>query len=364
MKRTFGGIAASLAGIACNVLLSAAKIAAGALCGLVSVTADGINNLSDCAGGLVSLVSFCIAEKPADRQHPFGHRRAEYIAAMLTGVLILFVAAELIRASAETIAAGQTALAAWPVYLILGISVAVKLGMFVFFRIHAKKLRSEALKAAAVDSLSDCAATAAVLAGMGLAAAGIPADGWTGLIVALFIVWEGVKLLRDASSELLGRAPSAELTRALGAVILSYGQVLGFHDLHIFTYGHGMAFATVHVEMDAKIPALEAHSVLDAMEHTAAEQTGVALTTHLDPIDLEDGAAGELKASLTEAAQRVAGGIVLHDFRIVRGAKTKVIFEAGVPYDCKLKDEAVLAALEELVISAGDYTPVITVDRE
>ncbi len=363
MKRTFAGMATSLVGIACNLILSAAKIAVGLLFGLVSVIGDGINNLSDCASGVVSLVSFWIAGKPADRQHPYGHRRVEYIAAMLTGFLILLAAAELIRVSAETIAGGGLVMAEWPVYAVLALSVVVKFGMFVYFRLRAKRLRSEVLKAVSADSLSDCVATAAVIAGTVLSASGIPADGWTGLVVALFIVWEGVKVVRDASSELMGRAADGELTRALEARILSSENVLGFHDLRIFSYGHGMAYATVHVEMDAKIPSMEAHGILDAIEHAAAEETGVLLTTHLDPVDLTDQAADELKQRILEEAQKVAEGITLHDFRIVRGVMTKVIFEATVPFSCKWKDETVRSELEKIVSAQGEYIPIVTVGR-
>ena len=364
MDRSLGGIAASIVGIVCNVLLSAAKISVGLLCGLVSVTADGINNFSDCASGVVALVSFCISEKPADRGHPFGHRRAEYIAAMLTGFLILLAAAELIRASAESIARGELAAAPWPVFLVLGLSVLVKSAMFFYYRARAKRLGSGVLMASAADSLSDCVATAAVLIGTGLSAMNIPADGYTGLVVALFIVWQGVKVLRDASSELLGRALDRTLTRALGACILSYQCVRGYHDLRVFTYGHGVAYATVHVEMDARIPALRSHAILDAMEHAALQQTGVILTTHLDPVDLTDGAADALKEEVTEAAREAIGDITLNDFRIVRGAAVKVIFEATIPFGCKMKDGAVRSVLEDIVKARGDYVPIVTVERE
>ena len=363
MERIRGGIAASVVGIVCNVLLSAAKIAVGVLCGLVSVTADGINNFSDCASGAVSLVSFCVSEKPADRGHPYGHRRAEYIAAMITGFLILLAAAELIRASAESVMAGGNVFAPWPVFLVLGLSVLVKMGMFFYYRARAKGLGSDVLRASAADSLSDCIATAAVLIGAGLTRLGLPADGYTGLIVALFVVWQGVKVVRDAGSELMGRAPDRALTRALGACILSYKCVLGYHDLRVFTYGHGVAYATVHVEMNAKIPPLRAHAILDAMEHAALEQTGTVLTTHLDPVDLTDGAADALREQVAEEARRKIGDIELHDFRIVRGAVDKAIFEASVPFSCKLKDGAVRAALEEIVRACGNYVPVITIER-
>ena len=248
-------------GIACNLMLAGAKIAVGAVSGLVSVMADGFNNLSDCGSSAVSLVSFCVSEKPADKEHPYGHRLAEYVASMVTGFLVLFLAVELMRESISKIISGETTDTSWVVFLVLGISVVVKLGMFALYRIMAKRLNSDPLKAAATDSLCDCAATAAVGAGVGiLIGTGFPADGWAGALVALFIVWQGLKILLEAGSKLLGQAPDKALTDRMKEIILSGNGVLGMHDLRVYGYGKGVAFATVHVEMDASVDALTSHT--------------------------------------------------------------------------------------------------------
>ena len=357
------GVLTSAVGIACNLILSAAKITVGFLFGLVSVIADGFNNLSDCGSSVVSLVSFYISEKPADREHPYGHRRAEYIAAMVTGFFVLFLAIELLRESIEKIIESVTPESSYIVYLVLGLSVAVKAGMFLYYRVMAKRLGSDALKAAATDSLCDCAATSAVIVGLViLQFTGFPADGWAGILVALFIVWQGVKILLEASSKLLGQAPDERLLAVLKECILKTGGVLGIHDLRVYSYGKGATFATVHIEMDARLPAMEAHAVIDGVEQAVKESLNVSLTAHLDPIDLEDTEARELEKKVRAAAENL--GYEIHDFRLVRGATDKAVFDAGVPYSCKKRDEEVRAELTALVKNLGEYKTVITVERE
>ena len=357
------GVLTSAVGIVCNLLLSAAKITVGLLFGLVSVIADGFNNLSDCGSSVVSLVSFYISEKPADREHPYGHRRAEYIAAMVTGFFVLFLAVELVRESIGKIIENVTPDGSWIVYLVLGISVAVKAGMFFYYRIMARGLSSDALKAAATDSLCDALATSAVIVGIViLQFTGFPADGWAGILVALFIAWQGVKILLEASSKLLGQAPDIELITKIKETILAQSGVLGLHDLRVYSYGKGVSFATVHIEMDAAMPAIEAHEIIDGIEQEIKETLNVSLTAHLDPIDLQDKEARELERSVRETAQKLS--FEIHDFRLVRGATDKVIFDVGVPYSCKMGDEEVRTKLEELVKGFGEYKTVITVERE
>lgn len=357
--------AASIAGMALNFLLAAAKIAAGFITGLVSVVADGVNNLSDCGSGAVSLVSFRIAEKPADKEHPYGHRRAEYIASMIIAFLVLLLAAELLRESAETLIAFRLPQASWWLYCILGVSVAVKGGMYFGYRIAAKRTDSDVLRAAATDSSCDCAATLAVVAGMLVSQfASFPADGVAGIAVSLFIVWQGVSILRDAGSKLLGGAPDPALVEKLRLLLLSGEGVLGVHDIKVYGYGKGITFATAHAEMDASTPAGASHEVIDGLERRAQAETGVQLTVHLDPVVLDDAEAKELEERLRAALEGAADGMNIHDFRLVRGKGKKAIFEIGVPFDCPAKDGDIRSDAERAVRLLGDYEPVVTVERE
>lgn len=360
------GVFTSAVGIICNIALAATKIIVGMIFGLVSVMADGFNNLSDCGSSIISLVSFYIAEKPADKEHPFGHRRAEYIASMITGFLVLFVAAELMIESVNKIVENTVPDSSWVVFLVLGLSIVVKAGMFLYYRVAAKKLQSDVLKAAATDSLCDCIATAAVVIGLLiLHFTGFPADGWAGILVALFILWQGIKIFKEAGSKLLGQAPDAELIDKIKAIIKKQSGVLGIHDLRVYSYGNDAYFATVHVEMDASIPSLETHAILDALEIAVKDSLGVSLTAHLDPIDLQDAEARELELKVRDAIKKtISDSIEIHDFRLIRGAIDKTIFDAAVPYDCKVKDAQLLDEIDKIVKSFGNYIPVVTIERE
>ena len=359
------GALVSAIGIVCNVLLAAAKITIGLLFGLVSVIADGFNNLGDIGSSAVTLVAFRISAKPADKEHPYGHRRAEYIAALVTGFLVLFFAVELVRESIEKILSGVLPETAWIVYLVLAISVAVKAGMFVFYRIMAKNMQSDSLKAAATDSLCDCIATTAVIGGVLITQfTGFVADGWAGILVALFILWQGVKIVKEASSKLLGTAPDADLLGKIKAIICSKEGVIGVHDLRVYSYGKDMIFSTVHVEMDANLPSLEAHATLDTIEHEVKDTLNVSLTAHLDPIDLQDSEALELEARVREKIEDIGQDYELHDFRLVRGAVNKVIFDVEVSYSCKRTDEELRLSFENAVHSIVDYQTLITIERK
>ena len=359
------GMRTSAIGIVCNVLLAAAKITVGLLFGLVSVVADGFNNLSDCGSSVVTLVSFRISEKPADKEHPFGHRRAEYVAAMVTGFFVLFVAVELVRESIEKIIAGVLPETSWVVYLVLALSVAVKAAMFVLYRISAKKLQSDSLKAAATDSLCDCFATTAVIVGVLIVQfTGFPADGWAGIPVALFILWQGVKIVKDAGSKLLGQAPDKNLLEQIKEIICAKEGVIGMHDLRVYSYGKDTLFATVHLEVDASMSSLDAHSILDGIEQDVKAKLNVSLTAHCDPIDLQDGEALMLESRIRDAVEIIAEEAEIHDFRLVRGATDKVIFDVEVPFSCKKSDDELRQSCEEAVKKLGEFEFVITVERK
>lgn len=364
-NRARAGIFVSAAGIIINLILSAAKISAGIMFGIVSVTADGFNNLSDCGSGAASLISFHISLKPADKEHPYGHRRAEYIASMIIGFLVLFVGFELLRESIAKISDKSFISAEDTVFIILSVSVAAKAALFVFYRIQAKRLQSDALRAAATDSACDCLATLAVIAGVLVTRFyKLPADGWVGLLVALFILWQGYAILKEAGSKLLGQAPDNGLVNSLRDKLLKGANVLGIHDLRIYNFGRGAYVATVHIEMSASVPAIEAHAVLDGLEHEIGKEFGVSLTAHLDPVDLSDSEAMELEQKAREAVKDMIDGIELHDFRLVRGINKKLIFEAGVPFSCPHTDKELAERICAAVREACGCEPVLTLERE
>ncbi len=350
-------------GVACNLLLCAAKITVGLLFGYVSVTADGFNNLSDCGSGLVALVAFYIAAKPADKEHPYGHHRAEYVAAMITGFFVLLLAVGLLREAIETLVRGGAPALSWVVYVVLGVSIAVKFGMSALYHVYAKRLDSSTLKAAAMDSFCDGFATLAVIIGAVVCPYLPSADGWAGVLVSLFIVWQGVKIIAEASSRLLGQAPDPALAERIRNMSLSAEGVLGVHDLQIYTYGKGVSFATIHTEMDASLSMLDAHTVIDALEAQVKKETGVVLTVHIDPVDLTNREESALKLQVWEAARELAEGLELHDFRLIPNSN-RVEFDVGVPYACRRTDEELHGELVDIVKRLGDYEPVIRIERE
>ena len=253
----------------------------------------------------------------------------------------------------------------WWLYLVLGASVLVKAGMCLFYRVSARRLDSDTLKAAATDSACDCVASLAVILGMVLSSyTPWKADGYIGVAVALFILWQGACLLREAGSKLLGQAPDEALVKRVRGILLAGEGVLGVHDLKIYGYGKGVTFATAHAEMDARLPALTSHEVLDGLERKVLAETGVSLTLHLDPVVLGDEEAKELEARVRAAVEGLADGMNLHDFRLVRGVKTKVVFEVGIPFGSPVKDAELQNDIERAVRILGDYEPVVTVERE
>lgn len=356
---------AGVIGMICNFLLAAGKIVAGAITGMLSVLADGVNNLSDCGSSAVALISFRVANKPADKEHPYGHRRAEYVATMCIAFLILVLGVELARESIEKLIAGTQTAAVWWIYIVLGASVLVKAGMFLEYRIVARRTDSDPLRAAATDSACDCIATFAVLCGALITRfTGFSADGWVGVLVALFIGWQGVKLLLEAGSKLLGQAPDRELVERLRAILLAGEGVLGIHDLHVYNYGKGATFAAVHVEMDSTLPSLTSHAVLDGLERKIFAEMGIGITLHLDPVVMGDEEAIELEARLRAAVEGTVEGMNIHDFRIVRGVKKKVVLEVAIPFDCPKKNGEVENDVVRALHLLGDYEPDVTVERQ
>lgn len=366
MERNVRERRASIFGIVVNLLLAAAKIAVGVFTGLLSVAADGINNLSDCGSSVVALVSVRISEKPADREHPYGHRRAEYVASLLIGVFILVLAVELVRDSVLRIVQPQEAVYGAYLYALMAVFIAVKIAMFFGYRLVEKKTGSKLMRAAAKDSLCDCAASFVVLLGAVVGRfTDFPADGVFGCAVALFIAWEGISILRDSASELIGHAPDQDAINRIHALICDGEGVLGVHDLRIFNFGKDHVFASAHIEMDSGIPALRSHALIDAVERRVYGETGVQLTLHLDPVDLADLEEKRLFLQVCDAVYEIDERFSVHDFRLDRSdGTTKVVFEVAIPYGCESSEEEVAQTLSEKVKSMGDYIPVVFVERQ
>lgn len=271
-------------GIGINLLLAAGKLAAGWLSGSLAVAADGLNNLTDVASSVVTLAGFHMAGHKADKEHPFGHGRAEYIAGLIVSLLILLVGLELGKSSVERILhPSDVTLTIWTAG-VMALAVLAKLWMWRFNLRLSRELQSQTLAAAAIDALSDSAATAAVLAGTALGQlTGRHVDGWLGLAVAAFILWSGFQAVRGTLDPLLGRPASPELTEEIARLVLEQEEILGIHELLVHEYGPGHLFATIHAEVRPDLPLLTAHAAADRAERAVAQRLGVQAVIHIDP---------------------------------------------------------------------------------
>ena len=283
--RTAYGKLAGVVGIVCNLLLCAGKFAVGLAFGSLSVLADAVNNLSDASSSVITLLGFRLSEKPADKEHPFGHARFEYVAGMAVSVLILVIGVELGRSGVERIIHPQAVLFTPVTAAVLLLSIAMKMWMAFFNRTLGERIQSAALKATFLDSRNDALSTSAVLAASVLAHyTALPLDGWMTLAVAVFVLFSGVGILRDTLDPLLGEAPSEEVTRQIEETERGHAGILGTHDLMVHDYGSGNRFASVHVEMAAEDNVLHSHEIVDHIEQEVLEKTRIHLVIHIDPI--------------------------------------------------------------------------------
>lgn len=362
------GKLAGLTGIVVNALLCAGKLLAGALSGSVSIMADAINNLSDAASSIVTLLGFKLAAKPADDAHPYGHQRVEYLAGLTVAALILLIGAELVKSSIQRIlhpeAVAFTAVGA----AVLLLSIAAKLWLCLFYRKLGKSIRSEALLASAADSRNDVASTAAVLAAYAFAYfTHIQIDGWAGLLVAVFILWSGVGIAKDTIDPLLGEAPDEALVHAIAQEIRSYdARVLGIHDLIVHDYGPGRRFASVHVELDAREDVLEAHELIDNIERDVTKKLRVELVIHYDPIVTDDAEVNEVRQRVEAIVTEIDPRLSFHDFRMVRGREhSNVIFDLVLPFDLRGQEHALRVRIGAALHAENPrYRTVITFDSE
>ena len=367
--RTAYGNLAGAVGIVCNALLCAAKLLMGTLFGSISVTADAVNNLSDASSSIITLVGFKLSAKPADKEHPYGHARIEYLAGLAVSVLIIVIGFELARTSLDKILHPTPVAFSWLTVAVLAGSIGVKLWMAMFNRTIGRRIGSATLEATATDSRNDVISTAAVLAALVLGqATHLVLDGWMGLAVALFILYSGIGLIKETVDPLLGEAPSEELAQHIARKVLSYDGVLGTHDLMVHDYGPGRCFASVHVEMAAEKDVLESHDIIDNIERDFHDNDNIHLVIHYDPIQTGDRAVGTLRAWVEGQLKTISPQLSMHDFRTVRGpTHTNLIFDVVVPAGFALDDAALRARIQQLAQQKNTkemkYYTVVTVDH-
>lgn len=347
------GKLAGLTGIVCNCLLTVLKLVIGLLVGSMAIIADGVNNLSDAASSLTTLLGFRMAQRPADKQHPYGHARYEYLSGLAVAALILLIGAELVKSSIAKIINPEPIDISAATIALLAASVAVKLWMSGFYKTLGKKINSTALYATSVDSRNDVISTCAVLLGCLVNYLfGLNIDGYVGLAVAIFILYSSVGIAKDTISPLLGQQADDELVDKITELVLSHEKVLGVHDLLVHDYGPGRCYASAHVELSADEDPMACHDIIDDIECDVLEKMNVHFVIHYDPVVQNDAEQNEMRRTVGEIVRELNPAFSIHDFRIVRGsAQSKLVFDLGVPYSMieKKKEikERIDAALDE-----------------
>lgn len=364
--RTAIGKLAGTTGIVCNFLLFGLKLAAGLLSGAVSVVADALNNLSDAASSLVTLIGFRLAQRPADKDHPYGHARYEYLSGLIVAALILVIGMDLAESSLIRIFNPEPVTYSMLTFVILITASAVKLWMCLFYRKTGKYIGSATLKAASVDSRNDVITTVSVLVGCLLQQFfRVQLDGFVGLAVSAFILWSGIGIAKETISPLLGQRADRELTDKISKRILSCPKVLGIHDLLVHDYGPGQCFASVHVEISAEEEPLICHDLIDTIENDVLEQLNVHLVIHYDPVLTDDKEWDQMRQTVENTVAQIDNRLSVHDFRLVRGAShTKLVFDLSVPYDMRHQKKELKAKIDQALQENGrNYTTVIRFDE-
>lgn len=360
------GMLCSLTGIFLNVLLFAGKYIAGTLAGSIAVTADAFNNLSDAGSSVITLLGFRMASKKPDPDHPFGHGRIEYLSGLAVSLIIIVVGVQLGLESIDKIRAPEEIDASLLPTLILVASICVKGYMFLYNRAVGKKINSPGMSATATDSLSDCIATFVVLISMLVARfTGVNIDGWSGAVVALFIIYSGFSAAKDTISPLLGSAPDPELVHKITDIVMAHPEVLNVHDLIVHDYGPGRLMVSLHAEVPGNGDIFELHDAIDTAEYELQKELGCTAVIHMDPISTDDSKVAKMREELKESVDGLGYGITIHDFRIVDGpTHTNVIFDAVLPNDSPLTEDEAKSALETLVSSLWEHThPKVHIDR-
>ena len=363
--RNLIGVIASIVGIIANCFIGVAKLVVGLIFSSISVASDGLNNISDTASSAVSLISFKIADKPADKKHPFGHARAEYLAAMIISFIIIMLGIELVKSSIEKIIENTASTFSFITIGILIFSIAVKIILFAYNFAMFKKIKSSTLKGVAIDCINDCLVSSVILISTLISHyLKVNLDGYFGIIVALIIIIQGIKLMISTFNPLLGEKADKQMVIDIAKAIQNYDGVLGLHDMIVHNYGPNRYFVSVHVEVDCKQDMLKSHELIDTIERELTTET-TQLLIHMDPINKDDEESNKYKQMIASTAKQIDEKITIHDFRMVKGVNNNnLIFDIVLPMEFKLSDADIIEKLKDLV-KEQDTTCnlVINVDR-
>ncbi|MDD2431771.1 MAG: cation diffusion facilitator family transporter [Firmicutes bacterium] len=365
VREGYGKLSSTI-GVILNLLLAALKFTVGTFTRSIAITGDAVNNLSDAGSSLITVVSFKLAGKPADEEHPFGHARIEYIASSLVAVLILVIAIELMMTSISRIIAPVSTEFSIVSVSVLVFSIVVKLWLFAFNKKLGRMINSSMLRATAADSLTDVMATSVILVSTIISPLiGLQLDGYMGVGVSIFIMITGFSILRETLNRILGQRPSDELVAKIDSYIKQHEAILDTHDLVVHDYGPNRCFASVHAEVNASVDILESHDLIDNIERNIALDLGIHLVIHIDPIIKDDPYVNKLRDLTEGVVSSIDSSLSMHDFRVVKGkTHSNLVFDVTVPASYEKKDKELIKEISSR-IAAIDQTfyAVITIDR-
>ena len=360
------GIFSSFVGIFCNIFLCVSKLLIGVMSGSISIISDGFNNLSDCASCFVTILGYKMAAKPADKDHPFGHGRMEYLTSLVIAVVIIVVGFELLKNSFDKLIHPTSLEYSNVALAVVIISIFVKIWMGLFNRKLGKRINSSIMLATSKDSMNDVAATSATLIALvGSLWTDFPLDAIMGILVSAFIFISGFGIVKETVDLLLGRPVDEELVKKLETIVDASEISLGMHDLVIHSYGPGNMMGSVHIEVDCRKNIMDIHEAIDELEREIYNILKINITIHMDPVDPEDELTKVCRQMIQSIAMRIVGGLSVHDFRAFTcGDSIKLVFDMLIPFDCKIKEENIKKEIDDrLAHKEENYLTVITFDK-
>lgn len=360
------GMLSSFVGVFCNILICIAKFIIGALVHSIAIISDGFNNLSDCASCIVTMFGYKMASKPADKDHPFGHGRMEYLTSMIIAAVIVLVGGELLKTSVIKIMHPTEVQFSPVAVVILLISIAIKIWMGLFNTKLGKTINSSVMLATAKDSFSDALATLATLVALISSIwTKLPVDGVMGVLVSVIILLAGIGIIRETVDQLLGKPADEELVEQLREMVRKEDISLGMHDLIIHSYGPGNMIGSAHIEVDAKGDILAIHDAIDELERAIFDELQIRMTIHMDPVETDNEVLNSYRNKLVALVTEIDSKLSLHDFRMVVGpTHTNLIFDVLIPYDCKTDEGTIQACInKELAKEKQKIYAVITFDK-
>ncbi|MBZ9636810.1 cation diffusion facilitator family transporter [Clostridium sp. FP1] len=364
------GYLGGLVGIIVNLILFITKLIIGILLNSIAVTADAFNNLSDVASSVITILGFKLASKPADKEHPFGHGRLEYISGLIVSFLVILVGFEFIKTSYSRIVNPSKVIFNLIPFILILVSIISKLWISGFNKTLGKAIKSSALEASSFDALSDVVSSSCVALSLLLSIwIDIPIDGYIGMLVSFFIIYAGFSLIKDTMNPLLGEAPDVNLVKGIQYKLLSYNHITGAHDLVIHNYGPSRCMGSIHAEVPCDISIVEIHEIIDKAEKEISEEFDIHLVIHMDPINTDDEEVNDCRIELLNVLKYFPIIKSIHDFRIVGSGEYKnLIFDAVIDFNPSFTadDESKLgdAINSELKKCCPQYNALMTLDRD